>query len=71
MTEEIIRARIDSDLKTAFERACKANDRTASQVLRDLIRFYVQENSGKKAQGELLEDKPKPMQKTPKRKSWK
>lgn len=52
MSEEttVIRARIDPDLKAAFEQACKANDRTTSQILRDFIRQYV----AKHAQGDLL-----------------
>lgn len=48
--EDVIRARIDPDLKRAFEDVCKANDRTASQVLRDFIRAYVKANG----QGDLL-----------------
>lgn len=48
--KEIIRARIEGDLKRAFEDACKRNDLTASQVLRQLMREYVQ----KHAQGQLL-----------------
>lgn len=47
---EMIRARIPGDLKSAFEEACARNDRTASQVLRDLMRDYVKKN----AQGDLL-----------------
>lgn len=53
MGEEIIRARIDEDLKKAFDQACKKNDRTASQIIRDLIKEYVRKN----AQGDLLGDK--------------
>jgi len=48
--ESVIRARIDADLKSAFESACKANDRTTSQILRDMIKAYVREN----AQPELI-----------------
>lgn len=48
--KEMIRARIDADLKQAFEDACKRNDQTASQVLRQLMREYVRKN----AQGNLL-----------------
>jgi antitoxin component of RelBE/YafQ-DinJ toxin-antitoxin module len=48
--QDLIRTRIDADLKRAFEEACTRNDRTASQVLRDLIRDYVKKN----AQGDLL-----------------
>lgn len=70
MSEEIIRARIESDLKAAFERSCKENDRTASQVLRDLIRNYVQENAEKTRQGDLLKPAPAPTQKAKKVKSW-
>jgi len=50
---ETIRARIPADLKSAFEDACKRNDRTASQVIRDFIRDYTKQN----AQGELLKGK--------------
>lgn len=55
MTDEVIRARIGADLKTAFEEACKENDRTASQVMRDLIRQYIREH----AQGDMLKGKKK------------
>lgn len=48
--KEMIRARIDADLKRAFEEACERNDQTASQVLRHLMREYVRKN----AQGSLL-----------------
>jgi len=53
MSEEIVRARIPAELKTAFEEACKRNDQTCSQVIREFIRHYVKQN----AQGELLKGK--------------
>ncbi|QXP89509.1 CopG family ribbon-helix-helix protein [Methylococcus capsulatus] len=34
--------RVDADLKQAFLRAAKANDRTASVLIRDFMRDYVQ-----------------------------
>lgn len=34
--------RVDSDLKQAFLRAAKANDRPASVLIRDFMRDYVQ-----------------------------
>lgn len=37
----MIRAWIEPELKTAFEKAARANDRDMSKVLRDLIREYV------------------------------
>lgn len=52
MTEDTIRARVDSDLKKMFEAACKDNDRTASQVLRDFMKSYVAQHGNK--QGRLL-----------------
>lgn len=53
MSEEIIRARIDTDLKKAFDEACERNDLTSSQVLRSMIREYVAKN----AQADLLKPK--------------
>lgn len=47
--------RIDTDLKNAFERICRGQDRTISQKLRDYIRFEVQENA-RKAQGDLFKE---------------
>lgn len=35
---------IDPDKKAAFERLCSAQDRTASQVVRQLIRDYLVEH---------------------------
>lgn len=34
--------RVDADLKQAFLRAAKANDRPASVLIRDFMREYVQ-----------------------------
>jgi predicted transcriptional regulator len=34
--------RVDSDLKQAFLRAAKANDRPASVLIRDFMRDYIQ-----------------------------
>lgn len=45
MSEDVIRARIETELKKAFEAACKSNDRTASQVMREMIKRYVTENA--------------------------
>lgn len=53
MSEEIIRARIPTELKKSFEEACKQNDQTCSQVLREFMRHYVKQN----AQGDLLKGK--------------
>lgn len=39
--DDEIKVRVDSDLKRAFQRACKARDMNASQVLRHLMRAYV------------------------------
>jgi hypothetical protein len=51
--KEIIRCRVDPDLKKAFEEASTRNDQTASQVLRQLMRDYVRHH----AQGDLLKPK--------------
>lgn len=34
--------RVDAELKQAFLRAAKANDRSASMLIRDFMRDYVQ-----------------------------
>jgi len=47
---EIIRARIEPSLKHAFEKVCAAQDRTSSQIMRDMIRDYVKQH----AQADLL-----------------
>jgi predicted transcriptional regulator len=36
--------RVDADLKQAFLRAAKANDRPASVLIRDFMRDYVQQS---------------------------
>ncbi len=60
MAESIIRARVPEEIKTAFDRACAANDLTASQVLRRLMREYV---SNQETQGQLFETPSKKKQK--------
>lgn len=47
----IVKARVDVDLKVAFEAACRSQDRSASQVLRDMMRDYIR----KHAQADLLD----------------
>lgn len=37
--------RVDNDLKKAFLRAAKANDRPASVLIRDFMREYVEQAS--------------------------
>lgn len=36
---------LDADLWTAFSRACEAEDQSASQVVRALVRKYVNSNA--------------------------
>jgi predicted transcriptional regulator len=45
MTESNVIFRVDEDLKSAFAEAAKAQDRTSSQVLRELMREYVQKQA--------------------------
>jgi len=40
-----LRIRIQRDLREAFLEACRAQDKPASQVLREFMREYVRENS--------------------------
>jgi len=46
--------RIDRDLKTAFEQAAKAQDQTASQLLRKYIRWEVEKFAKEHAQKDLF-----------------
>ena len=50
MTNATLNLRLPADLKAAFDAACAANDQTASQVIRAMMREYVKRN----AQGDLL-----------------
>ncbi|MVW78082.1 hypothetical protein [Bordetella sp. 02P26C-1] len=43
--QTVIRTVISGELKAEFVEAVRANDRIASQVLRDLIREYIYRNS--------------------------
>lgn len=45
--------RVDEDLKTAFEQCAKAMDRTGSQLIRDHMRWYVNEYMKRHAQKPL------------------
>jgi predicted transcriptional regulator len=42
MPETTFTFRVDQELKEAFTRAARANDRTGSQLLRDFMREYVE-----------------------------
>ena len=46
MTDDraVIRARVDVQVKKAFDAACKANDLNSSQVLRSFINDYIKKN---------------------------
>ena len=47
---------IDPGKKQAFESLCRSQDMTPSQVVRRLIRQYVQENAGNRTLPEWLKD---------------
>ena len=42
MEQTNLTCRVDADLKQAFLRTAKANDRSASVLIRDFMRDYVQ-----------------------------
>lgn len=46
-----LRIRVDRGLREAFLDACKAEERHASEVLRDFMRHYAEQHSG--AQGQM------------------
>lgn len=55
MKESGLRIRVEDSLRVAFIRACKAEDKTASQVVRAFMRQFV-ESVENAAQGELFRE---------------
>jgi len=55
MNETVMNFRVDRDLKNAFDQVAKANDLTASQMLRHYMRNVVAIYMRESAQGDLLE----------------
>lgn len=53
---------IDPDKKAAFERLCALQDRTASQVVRQLIRDYLAQHGVEFQPGGGQDDAPAPAQ---------
>jgi metal-responsive CopG/Arc/MetJ family transcriptional regulator len=49
MADSVMQIRLPADLLKAFQEACSANDQTASQAVRAMLREYVSRN----AQGAL------------------
>ncbi len=45
MAETTMQLRLPAELRKAFQEACEANDQTASQVLRAMMRDYVSRNA--------------------------
>jgi hypothetical protein len=45
MSESVMQIRLPADLLKAFREACDANDQTASQVVRAMMREYVSRNA--------------------------
>jgi len=58
--EAMVTTRIDRNLKNAFDAICKAEDITASQMLRGFIRQTVREYTERNAQATLPTIKPAP-----------
>lgn len=52
------RIRVDSALRAAFVRACKARDVPAAQVLRSFMRDFVERASAEAAQNTLFQTPP-------------
>lgn len=52
MKDAGIRIRVEKELRTAFVEACRAENRQASDVLRDFMRTYVARRQG--GQGDLF-----------------
>jgi ABC-type transporter MlaC component len=45
MSDSVMQVRLPADLLKAFQDACTANDQTASQVVRAMMREYVSRNA--------------------------
>ena len=56
---------IDPNKKVAFERLCAQQDRTASQVVRQLIRDYLAQHGVEYVASGLTEDKSPPTNEAP------
>lgn len=54
MKESGLRLRVNEALRGEFLRACRAQDRTAAQVLRDYMREYVERYKATAHQGDLF-----------------
>ena len=65
--EAVINFRIDAQLKRAFERVAKAEDRTSSQLLRDFVRQTVALHTARNAQGDIFRPQETPRPATPKK----
>lgn len=50
---------IDPDKKAAFERLCAAEDMTPSQMVRKLIRDYIEQHLGPDWRDEVFKDRAK------------
>lgn len=57
MADSLISFRVDSDLKKAFEKIAKEQDRTSSQLYRAFMRDYVTQYMQHNKQGDLLKGK--------------
>ena len=49
-----IRIRVETELREAFVQACRAQDRAASEVLRDFMRIFIEKHQ--RGQGSLFVD---------------
>jgi predicted transcriptional regulator len=49
----LLTVKVSPDLKEAFNQAVRLNDRTASQVLRDFMRSYVEQSVVSSKGGEV------------------
>ena len=54
MSDIGLRIRVDDDLRRDFITACKADDKSAAQVLRAFMRAYVNEHAPDVRQGQLF-----------------
>jgi len=45
MPDQTMQIRLPAELRKAFQEACEANDQTASQVVRAMMREYVSRNA--------------------------
>ena len=60
MKDPGLRIRVQLDLRGRFQRVCRAQDKSAAQVLREYMRTYINEHKELLADEPAMSSRPKP-----------